>query len=93
MLNISVFFVEPYGRFRKPLVAPESTELGSDDQVGSSFMLRRSPRKRRAKAKNLVPSAPPDKDPVMLLNEYGQKRGQVVCVCICYMIKFRLFLI
>ena len=23
-------------------------------------------------------SAPPDKDPVMLLNEYGQKRGQLV---------------
>ena len=79
VLNISVFFVEPYSRFRKPLGAPESTELGSNDQLGASVMLRRSPRKRRAKAKSLVPSAPPDKDPVMLLNEYGQKRGQVVC--------------
>ena len=31
------------------------------------------------KAKKSTPlSAPPDKDPVMLLNEYGQKRGQLV---------------
>lgn len=77
-LALRAIFQEPYSRFRKPLGTPESTELGSSDQVGSSFTLRRSPRKRRAKAKNLVPSAPPDKDPVMLLNEYGQKRGQVV---------------
>ena len=28
--------------------------------------------------KSMALSAPPDKDPVMLLNEYGQKRGQLV---------------
>lgn len=33
----------------------------------------------RVKAKkSMALSAPPDKDPVMLLNEYGQKRGQLV---------------
>ena len=87
VLNISVLCIEPYGRFRKPLGAPGSAELGSMDQGGASVMLRRNQRKQRSKAKSLDPSAPPDKDPVMLLNEYGQKRGQAVCICF----KCRLF--
>ena len=40
----------------------------------------RNPRNRHPKKKSLEPSAPPDKDPVMLLNEFGQKRGQLVCM-------------
>lgn len=71
-------FVEPCGRFQQSPFGSgggESVELeqGLPTRYGRNF------RNRRPKVKSLDPSAPPDKDPVMLLNEYGQKRDQPVC--------------
>ena len=78
LIIFSLFFVEPYGRFQQSAfgaLAGESveSEQGLPTRYGRNF------RNRRPKVKSLDPSAPPDKDPVMLLNEYGQKRDQPVC--------------
>ena len=72
--------LEPYGsRFRTPLGAGSREFRQEEQQAGFLPMYRRNPRQRRPKQKCLDPSAPPDKDPVMLLNEYGQKRDHLVC--------------
>lgn len=78
-IALQAIFQEPYGsRFRTQLGAGSREFRQEEQQAGFLPMYRRNPRQRRPKQKCLDPSAPPDKDPVMLLNEYGQKRGQLV---------------
>ncbi|KAJ7373700.1 hypothetical protein OS493_011309 [Desmophyllum pertusum] len=77
-LALQTLSQEPYGRFQQNAFGVHEerdnlvTEQGFPTRYGRNF------RPRRPKVKNLEPSAPPDKDPVMLLNEYGQKRDQLV---------------
>lgn len=74
--------VEPYGRFQQSAFGARgggAETMPTDHEQGLPLRYGRNFRNRRAKVKSLDPSAPPDKDPVMLLNEYGQKRDQPVC--------------
>lgn len=74
----SLFIAEPYGRFQQSAFGARGGESVEPEQ-GLPTRYGRNFRNRRPKVKSLDPSAPPDKDPVMLLNEFGQKRGQPVC--------------
>ena len=78
-IQMNCFHLEPqYGRFSQgPFGAHGGGETLPPDQ-GLPQRYGNNMRRRRPKTKNLEPSAPPDKDPVMLLNEYGQKRDQLV---------------
>ena len=78
LIIFSLFFVEPYGRFQQSAFGARAGESVESEQ-GLPTRYGRNFRNRRPKVKSLDPSAPPDKDPVMLLNEYGQKRDQPVC--------------
>lgn len=69
---------EPYGRFQENINGTNGGEL---PEISHGFVGRRRnvyTRRQHAKMKSTELSAPPDKDPVMLLNEFGQKRGQLV---------------
>lgn len=86
------FFVEPYGRFQQGAFTARGGESVEPEQ-GLPTRYGRNFRNRHPKVKSLDPSAPPDKDPVMLLNEYGQKRDQPVCIkcaLICQLCQDRL---
>ena len=71
-----------------PFLVSLAEQYGNRSQQGPYEPFQASPgfpkrtqyrRPPRVKAKkSMALSAPPDKDPVMLLNEYGQKRGQLV---------------
>ena len=68
-----VSLAEPYGnRSQQGPYEPFQASPGFPKRT----QYRRHPRVKAKKSMAL--SAPPDKDPVMLLNEYGQKRGQLV---------------
>ena len=77
LLN-SCFHPEPYGRFRERVFGVQEGETAGTEQGFPSRYGRILRPRRRSKVKSEEPSAPPDKDPVMLLNEFGQKRDQLV---------------
>lgn len=74
------FFViaEPHARFQENIMGANGGEM---PEIHHGFAGRRRnvhTRRQHAKMKSTELSAPPDKDPVMLLNEFGQKRDQLV---------------
>ena len=81
-LNLSLFFLylEPHDMLQQ---GPFGHGAEEGFQTGQGFP-RRTRHRRHPKAKEKSKrletiSSPPDKDPVMLLNEYGQKRDELVC--------------
>ncbi|XP_020620694.1 double-stranded RNA-specific adenosine deaminase-like [Orbicella faveolata] len=76
-LALQALSQEPYGRFQQGTFTAQGGESEEPEQ-GLPTRYGRNFRNRRPKVKSLDPSAPPDKDPVMLLNEYGQKRDQPI---------------
>lgn len=69
---------EPHARFQENIMGANGGEM---PEIHHGFAGRRRnvhTRRQHAKMKSTELSAPPDKDPVMLLNEFGQKRGQLV---------------
>ena len=71
--QLNICCVESLGRF-KETVTPIGESFPRED-----FPPKSLPGQPRTKTKKAQLSAPPDKDPVMLLSEYGQKMNKPVC--------------